>query len=78
MGFHGDPTVLVSNLLVNFKKALEIMDKHERKDYHKDAVVKMETFVKLISSKEDSISVQLNNAAKDLVARNRKKLQSNH
>ena len=39
-------------------------------------MVKMDTFMKVMNGKQDSISVQLNNAAKDLVAMNRKKLQS--
>ena len=51
VGFRADPGVLVRNPLINFKKALEIMDKHERKDYHKDAVVRMDTFVKVMSGK---------------------------
>ena len=36
----------------------------------------MGTFVKVMSGKQDSISVHLNNTAKDLIARNRRNLQS--
>ena len=41
--------------------------------------MKMESFVKVMkvmSGQQDSISIQINNAAKELVATNRKKLQS--
>ena len=65
--------VLVSFAFTNFKHAIE---KHEQKDYRKEAVVKMESFMKVMSGQQDSISVQINNAAKELVATNRKKLQS--
>ena len=75
IGFRADPGVLVSSPLLNFKKALEILEKHMSRDYHKLAVVKMDTFVKVMSGSQDSISVQLSNVAKDLVATNRKKLQ---
>ena len=68
--------VLVSNALTNFKHAIEILKKHEQKDYHREAVLKMDTFVKVMSGQQDSISMQINSAAKELVARNRKKLQS--
>ena len=76
VGFRADPGVLVSSPLLNFKKALEILEKHMGKDYHKEAVVKMDTFVRVMSGSQDNISVQLSNVAKDLVSTNRKKLQS--
>ena len=75
VGFRADPEVLVSSPLLNFKKALEILEKHIGRDYHKLAVVKMDTFMKVMSGSQDSISVQLSNLAKDLAATNRKKLQ---
>ena len=68
--------VLVSYALTNFKHAIDNLKKHEQKDYHKEAVVKMESFVKVMSGQQDSISVQIDNAAKELVATNRKKLLS--
>ena len=43
---------------------------------YKEAVVNMDMFVMVISGSQDSISVQLNNATKDIVAMNGKKLQS--
>ena len=74
--FRAQAGVLVSYAFTNFKHAIEILKKHEQKDYHKEAVVKMESFMKVMSGQQDSISVQINNAAKELVATNRKKLQS--
>ena len=74
--FRAQAGVLVSYAFTNFKHAIEIFKKHEQKDYHKEAMVKMESFVKVMSGQQDSISVQINNAAKELVATNRKKLQS--
>ncbi len=74
--FRAQAGVLVSYALTDFKHAIEILTKHEQKDYRKEAVVKMESFVKVMSGQQNSISVQINNAAKELVATNRKKLQS--
>lgn len=74
--FRAQAGVLVSYALTNFKHAIDSFKKHEQKDYHKEAVVKMESFVKVMSGQQDSISVQINNAAKELVASNRKKLLS--
>ena len=71
-----DPGVLVSSPLVNFKKALETLENHTGKLYHKEAVATMDTFLKVMRSQQEKISVQLNDAAKQLVATNRKKLQS--
>lgn len=68
--------MLVSYAFTNFKHAIEIFKKHEQKDYHKEVVVKMQSFMKVMSGQQDSISVQNNNAAKEPVAMNRKKLQS--
>lgn len=74
--FRAQAGVLVSYALTHFKHAIDSLKKHEQKDYHKEAVVKMESFMKVMSGQQDSISVQINNAAKELVARNRKKLLS--
>ena len=71
-----DPGVLVSNPLTNFRKALELLDKHGGKEYHKVALVKMDAFLKVMTGQQQSICVQLNDATKKLVAKNRKKLQS--
>ena len=74
--FRAQAGVLVSYALTNFKHATDSLKKHEQKDYHKEAVVKMESFTTVMSGQQDSISVQINNAAKELVAQNRKKLHS--
>lgn len=73
---HSDSGVLVSNPLVNFKKALELLNKHLKKSYHKTAVVKMDAFVRVMSGQPANIRVQLDEAAKQVVASNRKKLHS--
>lgn len=74
--FRAQAGVLVSYALTDFKHAIDSLQKHEQKEYHKEAVVKIETFVKVMSGQHDSVSIQINNAAKELVARNRKTLQS--
>ena len=75
--FRADPGVLVSSPLINFKKALEILEKHTGKVYHKEAVATMDTFfLKVMTSQQEKISVQLSDAAKQLVASNRRKIQS--
>ena len=68
--------VLVSNVLTNFKNTIDIMKKHEQNDYHKEAVATMDQFVEVMSGQRDCVSIQINNAAKELVVSNRKKLQS--
>ena len=73
--FHTQAGVLVSYVFTNFKHAIETFKKHEQKDYH-EAVVKMESVMKVMSGQQDSISVQINNAAKELVATNRNFSQS--
>ena len=74
--FRAQAGVLASNALTNFKHAINSLKKHEQKDYHKEAVVKMDAFVKVMRGHQDSISLQINNAAKERVAKNRKKIQS--
>ena len=73
---HSDPGVLVSSPLVNFKKALELLNKHLEKSYHKTAVVKMDAFIRVMSGQQANIRVHLDEAAKQVVASNRKKLHS--
>ena len=60
---NADPGVLVTNLLKNFRKALETLDKHNAKDYHKQAVIKMDAFLKVMTGQQSSICVQLNDVA---------------
>ena len=62
--FCADPGVLVSSPLINFKKALETLEKHTGKVYHKEAVATMDAFLKVMTSQQESISVQLSDAAK--------------
>ena len=71
-----DPGVLVRTPLTKFKNALELLDKHLKKSYHKTAVVKLDEFMKVMTGQQQSIQVRLNESARELVASNRKKLQS--
>ena len=73
---NADPGVLVTNPLTNFRKALETLEKHNAKDYHKEALVKMDSFFKVMTGQQSSICVQLNDVAKEVIAKNRKRLQS--
>ena len=66
--FRTQAGVLVSYALTDFKHAIDSLKKHEQKEYHKEAVVKMDTFVKVMSGQQDSVSIQINNTAKELVA----------
>lgn len=72
--FRSDPGVLVTSPLIKFKNALEILRKHTEKDYHKEAVASMDTFIKVTSGQQQCVSLLLSNAAQNLVANNRKKL----
>ena len=47
--FRAQAGVLVSYALTNFKHANDNLKKHEQKDYHKEAVVKMQSFMKVMS-----------------------------
>ena len=71
-----DPGVLVKSPLTKFKNALEMLNKHLEKSYHKTAVVKMDEFVKVMTGQQQSIGVRLNESAVQLVASNRRKLHS--
>ena len=68
--------VLVINALTNFKNATDILRKHVQKDYHKEAVATMDQFMEVMSGQQDCVSVQINNIAKELVVKKRKKLES--
>ena len=71
-----DPGILVKNPLTKFQKALESLNKHAEKFYHKTAVVQMDAFLKVMTNQQPSIRGQLSEAASQLVASNRKKLHS--
>ena len=74
--FRSDPGVLVKSPLTKFKNALEILNKHLDKSYHKTAVVKMDESVKVMMGQQQSLRVQLNESAVQLIASNRRKLRS--
>ena len=71
-----EPGMLVKTPLTSFRKALELCNKHADKLYHKTAVTKLEAFRKVMTSQQPSIREQLNKAAAQMVATNRKKLRS--
>ena len=59
-----DPGVLVSSPLINFKKALETLEKHTGKVYHKEAVATMDNFLKVMTNQQEKISVKLSDTGK--------------
>ena len=61
-----DPGVLVSSPLINFKKALETLEKHTGKVYHKEAVATMDNFLKVMTNQQEKISVKLSDTGKQL------------
>ena len=71
-----DPGVLVKSPLTKFKNALELLNKHSDKSYHKTAVVKMDEFVKVMTGQQQSIGRWFNESSMQLVANNRRKLHS--
>ena len=71
-----DPGVLVKSPLTKFKNALELLNKHSDKSYHKTAVVKMDEFAKVMTGQQQCIGRRLNESAMQLVANNRGKLHS--
>ena len=76
-GYHGsDPGVLVSRPLTMFTKALELLRKHVDKAYHKEAVVKADEFLKVMTNKQPDIRSRLNQEMEDRVRSNRQKLAS--
>ena len=76
-GYHGsDPGILVSCPLTVFTKALELFCKHADIGYHKEAVVRADEFVKVMSHKQPDIRSRLSQAKADMIALNRKKLAS--
>jgi hypothetical protein len=70
------PGILVNTPLTNFRKALEALDKHANKECHKTAILKMDDFQKVMTKRQRSVQVQLNQAAIELVESNHKKLES--
>lgn len=74
--FHGDPGVLVTKPLINFQKALEILNKHESREFHKFSVIQMDEFYKVMTNQQPSIRSRLQQAMADKIAVNRQKLYS--
>ena len=74
--FCSDPNVLVTTPLTDFKRALEKLDQHSNRAYHKFAIVKMNEFVKVMTRRQGNIQVQLDDACAAQIAKNRQKIQS--
>lgn len=62
--------------LTNFQKALEILNKHESKEFHKYSVLRMDEFQKVMTNQQSSIRCQLQQATSDRITSNRLKLKS--
>ena len=71
-----DPGVLVSSPLAVFTKALEVQNKHVAKQYHKDAVLRSNYFLKVMTHQQTDVRSQLNQAMADRIASNHRKLSS--
>ena len=57
--FRSDPGVLVNTPLTDFKRALEKLNYHSERVYHKTATVKMDAFIKVMTGKKQNIQSQL-------------------
>ena len=76
-GYHGsDPGVLVSRPLTTFTKALKLLRKHVDKAYHKEAVVKADKFLKVMTNQQPDNRSRLNQEMANRVWSNRQKLAS--
>lgn len=76
-GYRGsDPGVLVSRPLTAFTKALELLRKHSDKQYHKDAVIRSDEFLKVMRHQQLDVQSQLHQVMADRIASNRQKLTS--
>ena len=76
-GYHNsDPRVPVSKPLTNFKKALDILRNHVRKEHHLNSIVHRDDFLKVMSHQQPSISSVLNQTTANQIAQNRLKLAS--
>lgn len=70
-----DPGVLVRKPVINFRKALELLQLHADKGYHKTAVLSIETFQKVMINAQPSIAHQIDLASQQQIGSNRVKLQ---
>lgn len=68
--------MLVSRPLTAFTKALEVLHKHTEKQYHKDALIRSEEFLKVMTNQQPDIQMRLSQAMADRVASNCQKLSS--
>ena len=62
---------------VKFQKwenALERFADHESTKYHRDSVVAADTVMSILSGKQDSIEIQLNQQQKQTILENRRKI----
>ena len=66
----------MSQPLTAFRKALELFHKHVVKGYHKDAVMKPDEFLQVITNQKPTINNQLSQVMKDRIASNCQKLSS--
>ena len=71
-----DPGVLVSRPLTTYTKALEMLHKHADKGYHKEAIVRSEEFLSVMTHQQLDIRSQLNQAMADMMASNSLNLTS--
>ena len=71
-----DPDLLVKTPLTDFKRALEKLDQHADRHYHKQSVVAMDEFVKVLSGEQQDIQSQLDDMSTAEVTENRKKMRS--
>ena len=57
-----------------WKNALERFADHESTKYHRDSVVATETLTSILSGKQDSIEIQLNQQQKQTILESRRKI----
>ena len=78
-GFRSAPDLFVRKPLgdidSHFVKALELFKQHNERDYHKQAVISLEEFMKVMSNKQPSIITQLNQQAMRQIKSNRSKIR---
>ena len=70
------PNVLVSRPLTASKKSLEILRNHGKKNYHKQAVLGRDEFLRVMEHRQPGIQSQIHQAMADRIASNREKLAS--
>ena len=78
-GFRSAPDLFIRKPMgdsdSHFVKALELFKQHNERDYHKQAVISLEEFMKVISNKQPSIITQLNQQAMRQIKSNRSKIR---